>query len=925
MFISATAPRRKATTYGKSSRRPVITAGNAFAKAAGTDVFDVQNNLVDWSRDSINASRQSEGAPSSHVRLETSAGSAIPESTKLTKQNHLMISTASYIAEDEALFDVPSSEDDRQQNPIAPIAGSRKRRKISPKPFEGNGPLVYDDASLQRHIAAESQLDLICSPSCSMEIRIGNKGRRPRTLPENGGITRSSTPEKQRDAPKARMPCRQDAPIERCGMASLDKATKELSRAHSVAERRPKRYPNSHTSPRKKRKVLERVPKTITKSTPLEARSTTPVSGTCPSTLPTLREGESKGRFSSQEPFRPRNTPPIPTKDTEEITTPRQRQLWDKLLVEDSQIASPSTLDLPRPTLAHQNYTRCRQLATVRKVKWDDTKGSALESRPRKIVDTLHPCDHGQNNLADGSNQDSDSACSDSVFDSVESDTSDVNGAITVQTSPSADSRSRVQQSHVHALSNTSEPVSSLHGAGLKVTYSRQRSYLTDNDLDEMAMLRMSIEPEPTSSQGIGRKRLGQRPPKSHLWQRLEYGSGNSHDAQGGAMRSIHELREAGGNVRSVGELEAILDDIEERQPASRALRRTRLLDLVAKLQEPSICRLFIDQGLETRLLAYAGVETDQISNSLLAVAILELIAGPTSTLLLSQISNAQVVDFLISLLELDQDLASQAKLRGCNLSRYALQEYTKVCTSVSQSAAWRAGKPTVLTCHVLALQCLEYLVRQIREAGTSSIILSAYAIRRIVACSIPPATVLLPQLTPTLAIHVELTVSILESCTISNVAECQESLWEGETLRRVLSLLPLITSWREDKCATSRTLTLRLYCNLTNNSPGLCEDFSTPNIVEALFTTIIAKFEQLSEHSVKQQQPMLSDTLILSLGVFINLAESSSVIRQMVMVLRYGPHSYLDVLIELFVTKSKNAAEVRGLRSVGDRYTDFY
>jgi hypothetical protein len=909
MLISAVGSRRKATTYGKTSRRQMITAGNAFAQAAGTDLLHAQDDLMDWDQTSTTASRRSKGAIRSHVGRESSAGRGIPMSTKLKEQNHLVFSTATYVVEDKAVYDLPSSENDQKQDPVGAKTGSRKRRKISPVPYAGNGPLVYDDAGLQSHIAAESHLDLTLPRSCSMKLVLGDQGRPSCTVGDADGEKRSSTPEKQDSLPDDRR------------IASVDKATKE---AESVAARRVK-HPKSSTSPRKEIYTSDSVAQIGVKSTTSKASPTIPALKTHPSSPPTSRVGLHKKPSSSPERFRPPTTPPRLINDTEEITTPRQRQLWNKLLVEDFQIASPSTQNMPRPTSAHQKFKVCKQPATAGNSMRDGTKGSALTSCSRKVVDNLHLGDHDQNSLSDDSKDDSNSTCSDSLSNHTDSDALALTGAITVQTSPSADSQSRIKPSHVHPVSNTSEPVPSLLGVGLKVTYARQRSFLTDNNLDDAAMLRLSLEPEPTSLQGVGRNRLVQQLPKSHSMQSLEDDIGDSQDSQGGAMRSIHELREAGGNVRLVSELEAILDDIEDEKSPSHALRRTRLLDLVAKLQEPSNCRLFIDQGLETRLLAYAGIETDRISKSLLAAAILEFIAGPISALLLSQISDTRVVDFLVNLLELDQDLLSEAKLRGYNLSRYVQQKYTKVCTSISQSAAWRPRKPTVLTCHVLALQCLEYLVRHIRESGSSSAIFPAYAIRRIVACSILPASVLLPQLTPAMAINLELTVSILESCTISNTADCQESLWEGETLQQVLSLLPLLLLWREEECATSRTLTLRLYCNLTNKSPELCEDFSTPEIAEALLKLIVVNFEQLSEQSVKQQQPMLSDTLILSLGIFVNLAESSTVIRQMVMVLQYRAQNYLDVLVELFMTKSKNAAEVRDLYTVWDRYTDFH
>lgn len=377
-------------------------------------------------------------------------------------------------------------------------------------------------------------------------------------------------------------------------------------------------------------------------------------------------------------------------------------------------------------------------------------------------------------------------------------------------------------------------------------------------------------------------------------------------------MRSIHELRGAGGNVRLISELEAILDDIGDHQPSSTSIRRSKLIDLVTKLEEPSNCRLFVDQGLESRLIADVGLGNDLITNGLRVAALLQLITCSSSESLLAQIGDVRVVRFLIDLLGSDHDILSYARLRGNNVSKATQADLKNLCSALVRSTAWRAGKPSLLSCHVLSLQCLEYLVRQTREAGSLCEVLSAHAIRRIVATSVPPFSELQPQPDENSLICLELATSILESCTISNAAECQASLWAGETLERVIGLLPLLALWKGKECGTSRTLTLRLYFNLTNNSPCLCEDFSTPQVISVMFGIVISNFEQLADSTLEIDKAFLLDDLILSLGSLINIADLSKIARQLVMDLRHGSQSYLDILLQLFMNKSKNAAEVR-------------
>jgi len=872
----AMAQRRKAATYGKPSRKAIVATGNAFAQIAATDIWDTEAKFSDDKQRGARIGLKSALDQASVAGIQSSGRSAARSSPKT--QNHKQrqspirqnraTSTPSGTTNNDMVFDVPSSEDEQELK----VSSSRKRRKITPTMVVDDVPYVYDDASLQRHVAAEASSEARDvkrrSPSGIQEK--AERVRRVHNPPHGGG---------ERDS-------------------------KANHRAHSI------RYAGSpaaglkstKASPQKTQKAKEKpLSKVIRPATPeveYNAAGLHRSGGTRAGSLPSVREA-----------YRP-TTPLRSPKPPEGATTPRQRELWSRLLTDDAQNASPSNLDLPGLILTVRKHKKSESLVTARKVTWGKAQDTASKSRPRRLVDTLKSVDNGPRSR-DGNDSDDESK-SDSrknQSNSLQSETSAVDGAVTVQTSPSADSQTRPQQPQDPVSAHLSQSLPSLHGVGLKVTYARQRSYLTEDDLNEVAMLSVPANPEPMNTISARRRGLGDRIPKSQSTQIYDEDFGDIQDSQSGAMRSVHELREAGGNVRLVSELEALLDDIDDKQPVSATLPRTKLINLVSKLQEPSNCRIFIDHGFESRLLAHIGFDDDLITDSLFAAAILQLLTGPSSTPLLAQISDVRVVGFFIGLLGFDQDLRSSARLRQYNISKVAQLEYRNLCDSLLKSAGWRAGKPPCLSCHVLALQCLEYIVRQTREAGSLSEVLSAHAISRIVATSIPDFSTPPPSPTALSSVDLELAVSILESCTIGNTAECQEPLWAGEILERVIGLLPLLASWKQEQYSMSQTLTLRLYLNITNNNPGLSEDFSTPDIVNVLFNMIVSNFGQLTDTT--RDRILVLDHLILSLGSFINLADSSEVVRSLVWKLHNEGQSHLDVLLELYITRSKRASEV--------------
>lgn len=903
-FDSSVAPRRKTTTYGKHSRALVSNLSSAteneFAQDVGASLLNPKDTTRHWQGDGGKAPsilpRSRSGSEAQPGGLNCQASSSTPKPKDQYRSSYGRVGPIKA----NSLYDVPLSEDGCEHG----MNVARKRRKVMPSKVvaEKHSP-VYDDDSLQRHMAAEFRRD-------------------------EGQILRSSNTSAAQDSKSRRGAVESQARARR----SPSKDTSEISRATPFRKDStldPKRtgddakalgQTKSRLFARKQSKGLvkakitpHRVQKTSAEAAKNTAPPTTPDTVSDTICLQETNNGP-RSHYTSRKSLYQPTTPPRPSSAAGRTTTPRQRELWDRLLVDDAQTSSPSSLDLPGLILTKEKREGSHGYAKGSQVYWGHSQQSAaLMARPRKIVDNLHKSDQDQDHFSDDSDELRGSTSSDNKSESMHSEVSAADGAITVRTSPSADSQSTVSQFQDRS-SNPSQAIPSNHGGGFKVTYARQRSYLTDNDLEEAAMIGLPIPPEPKNRRGYGRRGLGDRVPKLPSMQSLDEEFGDLADSQGGTMRSIHELREAGGNVRLVSELEAILDDVGDHQPGSTSVRRSRLIDLVTKLEEPSNCRLFVDQGLESRLMADVGLGNDLITNGLLVAALLQLITCSSSESLLTQFGDVRVVRFLVDLLGSNHDILSYARLRGNNVTKATQADLRTFCSTLSKSTVWRAGKPSVLSCHVLSLQCLEYLVRQTREAGSLCEVLSAHAIRRVVATSVPPFSTLPPRPDETSVICLELAASILESCTISNAAECQASLWSGETLERVIGLLPLLALWKGEECGTSRTLTLRLYFNLTNNSPGLCEEFSTPEVISVMFGIVISNFEQLADSTPEIDKALLLDDLILSLGSLINLADLSRIARQLVMDLRRGSQSYLDILLQLFMNKSKNAAEVSSL-----------
>ena len=769
-----------------------------------------------------------------------------------------------------------------------PNTGPRKRRKLIPKEDALMTPLVFDDASLQRHIAEEVRRE---SEAASVP---GEAAQMPAT-PEAFATKKSYAVNKKiYSAINA-------SSTESLGYSDLNvpmSADTIKSKDAAAVEATKSNFPDQtativNASPYK---ILGNRKDSTSLQTVSNEKSIQDLSAS----------SREKSKASQEEQISP-STPPRHHRSMGIATTPKQMELWRKLLFNDPPYASPKDLDLPGLSIKDQpgpEYAQAMHSPIEPVAGAIDRKPA---KRSAKLIDFLTTSDGDRSTSDQDYTEEGESSGADQSK-SVHSNCSISDEILTMQTSPSASSHDK--RPHLHVGLAPGPPNVSLSQGIPKVTYIRERTHLGDNDYENAGILDVPLVAEKETPKNRSWAAPSSKHRQLDTTKDIYHELGALEDSQAGPMRSIHELRESGGNTRLVGELEAILDDLDGCIGSSTSARRTLLMSLASKLIDASTCRMFTDQGLEPRLLAQLDFGDDIIERSLLAASILQILFNTTSAAFYSPINRVKTMNLLVGLLGHTKGLPQLARLREINMSRLTLSELDVYCSSFVRSLAWRTLKPPVLTGQIVALYCLDLLVRQAREGGCMTEILSADAINHIAETTLPSPGISHTQ-TSCSRICSELAISILENCSISGTAGDRDPEWTDQTLERISETIQFLgKSFSHDHSAL-QTMTLRLYLNLTNVSPRLCERFSKPNRVDAIFNIMLLQFNQLSKPEGQRQNLQLLDQLVLSLGCLINLAESSDAMRRLVMVLKMEKDSFLEILLRLFVQNRRKAAEV--------------
>lgn len=875
MAATHTIARRKPAIYGKASRkppcpqfspsafdplppsliRPSSQSATAFSKPAVSDSLVLHHHGMHLSQ-----------APK-HLSKQKRSLAELPQLPRTRRT-----------VKDADTWDI-SSSDEEQSSRYQESTRARKRRKRSPP-----HPAAIAVETKPQHMLFGSD-----DESSSPIAMSSPSERSPTLLPLNPSTGRTLTPS--------------------LAHTSIDAASAEGLEigepfAHNVArarEPRNSRMQDGQRSGRAPQSTPEQSTKAAASASSLKVGKTT---------LPRAR---SRGMAlqTPEEPDHKDGTPsshtrtPTSARRSVESTTPHQMELWGMLLPHGTQSASPNLRASISPESTNGTSVDHASMAVKHANLLE--QGSRLNltpSRRRRLVDRLQPATRKlQESLrysyASGMISGSDSGDEDSHSEI--SASSQLPNVQRPNPSDPDDIVPQVAAQHPRLL-----------GSGLKVTYSSHRSHLANVGLDDTFSLDISVTGDAMPPKDAFLKK-GMRE-KTPILDRAAFQDKMKIDLDGpqsSSLRTIHELRESGENVRQLSEMEALFDDMDGPGLISVGFRRGKLLELATRLREPACCRLLLDQGFDTRLLAMsASRDNDAVAETLLASTILQLVAAPVGVQATSQMDDNRVADLFAATLENDQDLMAVAQCRKANISRRGHCDLKEYVNALLHSNIWRNGIPTKLSSCMIGLQGLEYLVRKRREAGCRTDILPPRIIERLVEELRSPIEGPIIHSSTDRSLVTRLVVSILEACTISG-ANHEDSQWTETTLAPILAVLPRLNHMSPMDSEETQRLVLRLYLNLTNNNPRLCQEFAKTDVIRSILDIIESHSEILSDPEQKPSSPAALDTLILAFGTLINLVEWSSGVRHIMTWTEKKDDCFLNSLVKLFTARLEIVAEV--------------
>lgn len=508
---------------------------------------------------------------------------------------------------------------------------------------------------------------------------------------------------------------------------------------------------------------------------------------------------------------------------------------------------------------------------------------------------------------------------SESSDDSSDSDT-------VMRSPPSSNSRSNSQASSIGVGAPSSQSIdtivlptnprrqpatsSQLQQTGLRVTYARQRSFRTQNDMDSSMTGTNGVKSASASQEDpflfdLNTPLLPSKPATTPT------DLDESNDTGPGTVRSLHELRRAGGNARYQAVIESIFEDLEDKS-ASTSRKRSGLIQLCSKLIDPDFARRFVSNSLEKRLSRCTENESDMICRYLsICIYALLLTLASISPAVLST-CHAQILNAAPFLITERRDISELSKLRTTNMSKAGQTSLRNLSAELRDSKIWPETSPANLSPQNMTLRALELAVRKVREAGDQSSTIPSSLLAQVVELLLQYSLgggALEDDL-----LVLEMTFSILESYTVG--LPCLDGEQE-KILKRLARLGSLLAQLGERTDALSRQiqiLQIRLILNITNNNPSLCDDFATPDLVGALARLVLVNFgavaEDLASGSGDKKESLL-DTVILALGTLINLGECSGASRRLFLQMKSGEAVLVDGLMELFTSGLEVISEV--------------
>lgn len=459
--------------------------------------------------------------------------------------------------------------------------------------------------------------------------------------------------------------------------------------------------------------------------------------------------------------------------------------------------------------------------------------------------------------------------------------------------------------SRIQDLTTTVSP----HLRGSKVTYARQRSFLDDlmietgmNAKSPDSILPGLADPLPTYDRNTKRSA------------EARFFTIEEPENDDGTVRSIHELRQAGGNARYRGAVESIFEDIEDPH-TSLSGRCTALVQLCMKLLDSKLAHQFIECNFDKRLVDLFSRDFDVISSSLGLCAYVLCSLGRPLSFILATAAWPKLANLATALLEIQNDLITVAQAPQQRISRTAQQSIQNAASKIRSTLFPDTATAKLSPCF-LTLQCLRLTISAFQEKGEKPASLPLPVLRELVSLVLSSGV---SYKDTSSAIEsddsriLRLGLSIVETHIASGVSLQSE---HHNVLSSLSDLHGLLSERGNGSRSTAsqqiQTIYIRVVLNLTNTHPDLCDAFSTPQMINELARIAIANFRELSLNSRPSNNISHSlDTVILTLGALINIAEQSEAARIVIFDTNGTDESILNRLLQLFLTHVGSVSKV--------------
>ncbi|KAF9882973.1 hypothetical protein FE257_004377 [Aspergillus nanangensis] len=422
---------------------------------------------------------------------------------------------------------------------------------------------------------------------------------------------------------------------------------------------------------------------------------------------------------------------------------------------------------------------------------------------------------------------------------------------------------------------------------GSRVTYARQRSFLNDiSQLNEAEVLGMPPgQVQPPLSSG------GAHMTSSHI------SDDEANDSR--PVRSIHELRQAGDNARFRETVETIFEDIDNSYGSIQE-RCSGFVQLCENTLNPEFVRRFLEYNFGERLSETMREDLDITSASLSICAYRMVCAGSPFPYALVSSFWHRLLGLASGLIEIDENISVLLKETHPRLSR-AVQTSLKSLLPRLSSLIFEDPSTSKMSPQFLILSSIQHTLEKLRVNGDRIEPMPASLLKRLVGLlsSENSATVQFPMHPQTFE-RVASVFSILEAYTGSSGPLDRDQCDAFRPLRHLHHLL------RMGQCDQSRELLLlyvRVTLNLTNKDLLLCNELATSPILSGFIGIITAGLSDVNEDTLAKEDNSLN-TVILSLGALINLAEKSDSSRALFLTAASeSQSSFLQILLQQFST----------------------